>query len=212
MSQRRHKRGAIIVVVGASGVGKSYLVKQLGRVLKIPYFLESPVSNLPQSLRRGFLTQDHQKLIFIHLWYRNKQVTNTLQAAQWKSEGNAVVLDTCLIMNQMYAQLYLKGTHRSIIQKLLELDAKLLPKPDAIIFLKASQSHREKRRAKRGRDYEKTPKNQRGAVKMEKLLNRTLAKEKNVLVIERAAYDFHHSGDVQRVIKQLAACIPMADL
>lgn len=203
MQQRNTKKGAIIAIVGASGVGKSYLAKKLAKVVGASFLLEPSITQLPPELRNGFLTQDPQKILLIHLWFRNRQVQSICKALKLKAQGKIAILDTSLKMNQMYAQVYLKDTGKRIMEELLALDAELLAEPDVVIFLKASQSFWKTKRKHRGRAYEKSKENSRGVRRMETLLKRQFGKAKNTLVIHRDTYDFQRSQDVQKVIAKI---------
>jgi deoxyadenosine/deoxycytidine kinase len=148
------KEGKIIAVVGAAAVGKSTLVRNFSDNYNVQIILEGEEKDVPKYIWDNIASGEngHQTI----LWFHNKTTEDYLHAQKMKQEGHNVILDTFWLSNSFYHGTMLSNKEDlGNFRKLVELNGKILPKPDYIIFISASDELIEQRLKDRGREAEK---------------------------------------------------------
>lgn len=194
------RKGAIIGIIGASGVGKTFLAKRLAHVLHGTALLEKDWNDFPEKIRKIFITQ--KDIIQLHLWFREEMLKTHTQAELIKQKGNTAILDTFAAMNIMYARAYLKGDEQKEMIALLKKDIQKFPKPDYIIHLTASEKYRSTKVHDRGRVYEQSEGNQNANMRVKRDME-SFAEKRGIITIKRDNLDFKRKEDVEKIIKKL---------
>lgn len=107
----------------------------------LPKYLEDDIQNNANGLRRI-------------IWFRNAQVAHFLDAVDLSQQGENILLDTFWVDNQMYIDVLLADHDKEVAEHLSQIDAKLLPWPDVIIYLKNGKQNTEKFISLGGRSYD----------------------------------------------------------
>lgn len=198
----KRKKGMIIALVGASGVGKTFLTQKLASRLGGTAFIEPGWREMPRALQLSLTTQ--KKLLRLHVWFLKKSLKNSITARVIKKRGGIAVLDTFFLTNQFYADVFLKGDEQKLMKKLISVMDRVIPLPNIILLLKTQRDFLKKNIQKRGRVYEKNEKNQRGNTEVTKKIHAYFYKHnKNVIIIKRDGLDFCKTSDLRKVIKKL---------
>lgn len=144
-------KGKIIAVIGAPRSGKSFLVQKLAQRLEYRPFMEEEIA-LPKYLEDDI--QDNTNGLRRIIWFRNAQVSHFLDAVDLSEQGENILLDTFWVDNQMYIDVLLEGHDKEVAEQLSQIDARLLPWPDIIIYLKNGKQNTEKFISLGGRSYD----------------------------------------------------------
>lgn len=192
---------AVMGVIGAPGVGKSFLVKELGKHLHTETILEK-VEEIPERIIENF-KRDIRQMETI-LWFRNKCISNMERAIRLKEEGKMVVMDTCLISNELHITTMTSGFEREILLQQADFDRKYLPRPDVIVFLDASEEKIREFTLKRGRDFDTTERFVQRNLLIRKAHQDYYQKnKKSVLYVNRNNMDFKKIKDVKIILNQI---------
>lgn len=144
-------KGKIIAVIGAPRSGKSFLVQKLAQRLGYRPFMEEGVG-LPKYLEKDI--QNNTNGLRRIVWFRNAQVTHFLDAVDLTHQGENILLDTFWVDNQMYIDVLLEGNDKKVAERLSQIDARLLPWPDVIVYLKNGKENTERFVSLGGRSYD----------------------------------------------------------
>lgn len=144
-------KGKIIAVIGAPRSGKSFLVQKLARHLGYRPFMEEEVA-LPEYLEDDI--QNNTNGLRRIIWFRNAQVSHFLDAVVLSEQGENILLDTFWVDNQMYIDVLLADHDKEVAEQLSRIDARLLPWPDVIIYLKNGKQNTQKFISLGGRSYD----------------------------------------------------------
>lgn len=191
----------IIAVIGAPGVGKSFLVQKLIKKLNASSILEE-AEKLPERILENFRKDiRHMETI---LWFRNKCIDDIKKAQELKKKGKTVVMDTCLLSNELHITTLTMGFERQILLKQAKEDRKFIPQPDVLVCLDASESKIKELTMKRGRDFDTTEKFLKRNFSIRKAHSDYYKKSKNKIVyINRDNLDFSNDRDLQKVIDKI---------
>lgn len=126
----------IISVIGAPGVGKSFLVEKLAKKLGAILISEEG-KGLPKRILENFRENIRQMETII--WFRNKLIKEMEKAIELKKQGKLIILDTCLVSNELHITTMTSGFEQEILLKQAKFDREYMPQPDIIIFLDASE-------------------------------------------------------------------------
>ncbi|OGY85346.1 MAG: hypothetical protein A3F54_02955 [Candidatus Kerfeldbacteria bacterium RIFCSPHIGHO2_12_FULL_48_17] len=205
--------GKSIAIVGASGVGKSYLALKLhelvgGKTYVLPgkafpgkAFLEPEWHELPEYVQHAFSTQTN--LLEAHRWFRNQAVAQMMEAENIKKSGSLAILDTFLQTNIFFAQVFLKGEEKKTMLRILRKDLKRLAWPDAIIYLKAEKNFAEEKRRQRGDRHEVSEANKKGNARVAKKIGAFFSTRTDVVTIDRTDLDFDDSKTLMNIAKKI---------
>ena len=138
------------------------------------------------------------------IWFRNKLIEDMKKSLELKKQGNLVVMDTCLISNELHITTMTSGFEQEILLKQAQFDREYMPQPDVIIFLDASEETIRKFTKKRGRDYDTNKKFIQRNLSIKKAHDDYFNKNKESLIyINRDNFDFEKEEDLQKVIDKI---------
>jgi deoxyguanosine kinase len=144
--------GRLVAVEGPIGVGKTTLAQRLGAVLDAVVVLEVVEENpflqtFYQDIRgRAFQTQ----LFFLLSRHRQQQ-----RIVPRLAGDGSVVVDYMFAKDRLFAGLTLDAAELALYENVYELIAPLVPRPDAVVYLRASVETLMRRIASRGRAFER---------------------------------------------------------
>ena len=191
----------IIAVIGAPGVGKTFLVKKLARYLNAKTILED-VEEIPNKIIENF-KKDIGQMETI-LWFRNKCIKDIERALRLKSQRKIVVMDTYLISNELHITTMTSGFEQEILLEQADFDRKYIPKPDIIIFLDASEDSMRKFIIKRGRDFDTNEKFLQRNFSIRKSHGEYYNKNKDSLIyINRDKMNFEKKKDIEKIAEKI---------
>ena len=189
----------IISVIGAPGVGKSFLVERLANKLNGVSILEEG-RGIPDRIIENFKNESRQMETII--WFRNKLREDIKKALDLKKQGKIVIMDTWLVSNELHITTMTSGFEQEILLNQAQFDRKFMPQPDVMIFLDASEETIRKLTEKRGRDYDTNEKFIQRNLSIKKAHENYYNQNKGSLVyINRDNLDFEKEEDLQRVIE-----------
>ncbi len=191
----------IIAVIGAPGVGKTFLVKKLAHYLKAETILEN-VDEMPTQIIENF--KENIRQMETILWFRNKCIKDIEEALKLKSQGKIVVMDTYLISNELHITTMTAGFEQEILLEQAHFDRKYIPKPDVVLFLDASESKIKELTLQRGRDFDTTEKFIQRNLSIRKAHQDYYHKNKNSLIyINRDTMDFENLEDIKHIVDEI---------
>lgn len=147
-------KGEIIAVVGAPASGKSSLIRSLKKNHKLEVFMEGEEKDFPGFVKNNIRQNINglQTIIFFH----NHSIKQYVKALELRDKGKTVLLDAFWFCNFFYVNVILKNKNEKLmINKLIYLTSRILPGPDIILYLQASDKIIKSRLTSRGRKFEK---------------------------------------------------------
>ena len=191
----------IISIIGAPGVGKSFLVFKLAEYLKAVPILEVE-KEIPDKIINNLKNNTEQ--IETLLWFRNKFIEDIEQAILLKQKEKVVVMDGCLITNELHITTMTSGFEQYILLEQARLDKKYIPNPDIVIFLDASEKTIKGLTFKRGRDFDVSESFIQRNLSIRKTHQEYYKKNKNLLIyVNRDNLDFEKEDDLLKVIDKI---------
>lgn len=191
----------IIAVIGSPGVGKSFLVGKLAKILEaIPILEES--RGIHENILENFRKNNNQ--VQTLLWFRNKCIDDLKLALNLKREGKSVVMDTYLTSNHLHITTLVSGFEQEILLKQAELDQEFIPKPDLVIFLDASEEKIRELTIRRGRDFDTNEEFIQRNLSIRKAHLDYYNSNKNLLIyINRDEFNFENEEDLKKIISKI---------
>ena len=148
-------QGKIIAISGGPRTGKSTLVKFLSEKLDATPFFEGEEKDFPPRVLEDI--KSGNRVLELILWFRNKLVKEYMQALELKKKGKIVILDTFWATNDVYVDEWVSDEfEKDSLMELAKLDYELLPWPDLVIALNASNESIRDFAIKGGRTFEQT--------------------------------------------------------
>lgn len=195
----------IIAIIGAPRSGKSFLVKKLAEKLNYKVILEGESGEFPNFIKDDIRNKTNG--IRRVLWFRNKQLTNFLNAIDLQKQGQGSVLDTFWIDYQMYVDMLLEGEDKEVVDDLIRIDRKNNSWPDVIIYLKNTEEGTKKFIELDNRDFDKADGFYESQIatlqkKYEDILSLAPSSVK-LITIERGNLDFEKEEDLNTVIEKI---------
>lgn len=189
---------AVISIVGTSGVGKSFLIRQLSAYTSSPAFLEGEEGTIPKEILEN-VTNKNRPLpnweFFINL-YRN----NLEKARKISDLGIDCFVDGALMSIEaikLYeGENYLKEKEK-MIKEVEHLNS------DVILLVIASDELIKKNIEKRGRGSEQSKEILERALKIQVFLKKLKNNYKNVIEIDRTKMDFQREEDIKLVLDKI---------
>lgn len=195
----------IISIIGAPGVGKSFLSEKLAKQLDAKIILESD-QELPDRIIESL--KKNIRPVETILWFRNKFIENIEQANLLKQKGEIVVMDGCLITNELHITTMTSGFKQEILLEQAGFDRKYIPNPDIIIFLDASEEKIKELILMRGRDFDTNESFIRRNLSIRRAHQEYYEKNKNSLIyINRDNLDFVKEDDLLKVVEKIEASV-----
>ncbi|HCC06069.1 TPA: hypothetical protein DEP94_01765 [Candidatus Nomurabacteria bacterium] len=196
----------IIAIIGAPRSGKTFLVQKLAEKLNYDIILEGANGEFPTFIKDDIKNKTNG--IRRTLWFRNKQLTNFLNAVDLQKQGQGSVLDTFWIDYQMYVDMLLDGEDKEIINDLVLIDRRNNAWPDIIIYLKNTEEGTKKFiEIADDRDFDKDGDFYESQIaplqkKYEEIINLAPPSVK-LITIERSTLDFEKEEDLNTIIEKI---------
>jgi deoxyadenosine/deoxycytidine kinase len=192
--------GKIIAIIGAPGSGKSFLVHKLAEKLHALAFMEGEVPDFPPEI----FTKLKENIcdLEVFLWFRHKLIKEMVEAKKVAHLGKVILLDTFWKCSECYLDLIEDLEERKEASRLLEEDARIIPLPDKIILLKASEEKLREFMQQRGRSFENEETLQVNLFlqqEYERIF--TLDRFSNLIIIDRDNLDFEKEEDLMEIIE-----------
>ncbi|MBN1585311.1 deoxynucleoside kinase [Candidatus Uhrbacteria bacterium] len=149
----RKQEGRIIAVVGSIGSGKSFLVRGLEGGYRIKAFYEGETGDFPDFLKDNLANGSNY--LQTELYFLNQNIRHYVRAVSLKREGHDVVLDTYWMTIGFFLGSVLTDPNEfRLMTDMIASVSEMLPPPDDIVFLDASDRLLAERIARRGRSFE----------------------------------------------------------
>ena len=178
----------VISIIGTSGVGKSFLVKQLAAIESLPAFFEGEEGTIPKEILENVFSQENSnKRYEWFLQHYNKILSN---ARRVSDNG----LDCYTDCSELLARAILSAE---------KAEMKLnLPKSDKTIILTASKEKLQKLINLRARNSENNEQAIIRSLGIQKHLIE-LAKKESLTTIDRSKLDFTKEEDLKKILKEI---------
>jgi len=189
---------AVISVIGTSGIGTTFLVRQLASHECSPAFLEGEEGTIPEEIFRSvFNNEPPQKRCS---WYVNKYIKNFEKAIKISKMGIDCFVDGAPIT--VYANIFLESDeYKKDLMKIAKKVDKF--KFDKIILLTINKDKLKELIRKRGRKEEDIDKTVARSLRLQKELIKLAQKRDNVITIDRSDLDFIREEDVELILNKL---------
>jgi len=189
---------AVIAIVGTSGVGKSFLVKQLASLENAPAFLEGEEGVIPEE-------------VFAEVWEKKNPVKNwnwfiarnRIQLERARKISNAGI-DCFIDCTPEIFEAYLVDEHKDqhpALLKLIESVSHL--KSDKVILLTASEKKLRELIRQRNRKVEELDKTIDRSLRIQDAFLRIAERKKDFIVIDRTNLDFTKDEDLRAVCDKI---------
>lgn len=190
---------AVISIVGTSGVGKSFLVKQLASYDCSPAFFEGEEGTIPKEIFKDIFGK--KEPLKRWKWFLNRYSTTMKRARKISDVGLNCYVDS---EGHLVSYAILPTEPKDIQNKLEKL---ILPfknmQPDKILVLSATKETLLKFFKARARSSEQRGEAIKRAMKLQEELIRLAKKQKLTVVIERDDLDFSKEEDIKLVVDLL---------
>ncbi len=187
---------AVISIVGTSGVGKSFLVKQLAAMECLPAFFEGEEGVIPEIVLKNIFAGNSPLKRWRWFIERNKK---RLQLARKISDcGIDCYVDGAVMTSEAILADEQRKHHPELL-KIIEGITHL--KSDLLVLLIASEKKLREFIAVRGRRSEATNKAIARALRIQNEFIRLAKKEKDVIIIDRSKLDFNKEKDLKHVLE-----------
>ncbi len=158
-------KGILIAAMGLPSVGKSSVIKELGKLLGCKTFLEPEESYWGQAIRDRDKNLNHKSNYFTgNMFFRSMRVPYFFEAERKTESGELVLFDT---FYDKLTHLYLddrdnfdwlfdySNDYFDCLRRIAKLDYETLPDADYIIFIDIEEDDWKKFLLRRGRDLDK---------------------------------------------------------
>ena len=140
-----------IAVEGPIGVGKTSLVTMLSKRMRSTRILE----DLDNPFLAEFYQEKRGAAFRLELFFLLSRFDQQRKLTQRDLFSDLVLADYTFAKSRIFAYLTLEDSELMIYNKLYDLLAPEVPKPDLVIYLQANQDTLVRRIRKRGKEYEK---------------------------------------------------------
>jgi len=142
-----------IAIEGVIGVGKTTLARLIHKAfqadLLMEVFEENPFLSDFYADRQRYAFQTQIFFLLSRYHQQNNTIPQTLQA------GNSIISDYTFDKDSLFARINLKGDELDMYYKVHEALAEKIPKPNLVVYLRASTEVLMQRIAHRDRSYER---------------------------------------------------------
>lgn len=191
----------IIAIIGAPGVGKTFLAQKLAEQQNAIPILEKE-KEIPSIIIQNL--KNNSNPVQTILWFRNKCIKDLQQALQLKQQGKHVIMDTCLVSNELHITTMTSGANQKILLEQAERDRQLLPHPDIIILLDASAETIRKFTLQRARDFDTNEQFLKRNLSIQKAHLQYYEKNKEkIIYINRDNLDFNNRADLLKIVNKI---------
>lgn len=187
----------VISIVGTSGVGKSFLTKQLASLTSCPAFFEGEEGTISKKILKQVVSNSNP----VERWkFFMKRYSENLSNARKISESGIDCFVDGGIITAYSILAYEDKKYRKELEEIIDKYKHL--ESDIIILLVASEEYLKKAICSRNRTDEQNNVVLQRAMKIQKKFLR-LAKKYNVVIIERTNLDFKKESDFQKIVKKI---------
>ncbi len=150
------KKNYLIGIAGNIGVGKTTLTRNLGERLKWQPYFESVIDNPYLNDFYGDMRRWSFNLQIYFLAHRFRAQKEIFDLGQSAIQDRTIYEDVEIFAKSLYEQGYMNDRDYQTYRELFKDMAYFIPKPDLIIYLKASLKTLLLRIKSRGRDFEQS--------------------------------------------------------
>jgi len=189
---------AVISIVGTSGVGKSFLVKQLASMECLPAFFEGEEGTIPaEVLADVFSGRDPCDR---WRWFHERYVLTLERAREISDGGIDCYVDGAVMTEEAILSDEDKKHHAALMNMINEI---VHLRSDKTILLTADETTLKKMILARGRESEDLDKTLARAIRIQDEFIRLSKGEKNVIVIDRSNLDFRKEKDLRSGLSKI---------
>lgn len=188
---------SVISIVGAAGVGKSMLVKQLAGLHRSPAFFEGEEGVFAPEVIKNLLEGD---ILSREQWFNKQYAAALTHGHKISSLGMDAYLDGGELTAEAYAR-FEPEPYRT--QLLIELDQYRNIRSDVTVVLTAEPEIIQKFMAMRNRSSEQDPRVFEKAVQIQEVYIELGEKYPHALIIDRTELDFHTHSHLQLIAKKI---------
>jgi deoxyadenosine/deoxycytidine kinase len=192
----------LVSVVGTSGVGKSFLVKQLAALDCAPAFFEGEAGVFPDWILASVVSGEDP--VRRWQWFMDRYRTNLERARVVSDAGLLCFVDGAVLSAEAILPWEPAAIHDDL-QRMI--DAMQHCPSDVTIVLTASEAYLRERIAARGRSDEQQEVVVQRALAVQAKLQGLAVGRHNVIVIDRTALDFSRSADLAMVDERIQALL-----
>jgi deoxyadenosine/deoxycytidine kinase len=200
----------LVSVAGNIGVGKTTLTQLLGERLGWRTFYEQVIDNpyLPDFYADMRRWSFHLQIYFFT--HRFRMFQEMLAADTSCVQDRTIYEDLEIFARTLHRQGYLDERDFANYRRLFETMIPFLPKPELVIYLRASPEFLLERIRARGRDFERgiTLEYLRGLHAAYEDWVERASSSLSFLTIEAETFDIHRPEDVERVLSAVRRCCP----
>lgn len=182
---------AVISIVGTSGVGKSFLIKQLASLNCLPAFFEGEEGTISKDIFKSIFTNSDPTERF--RYFMNRYSENLIRAHAISKLGFDVFVDGSVMTAyaiMKYEELKCHDSLKKIIDPSNKYEA------DLIVLITSSPEKIKEQIIARARQHEDIERALERALKIQDNLLDLAKKRKNVLIINREKLDFQNEKDL----------------
>lgn len=189
---------AVISVVGTSGVGKSFLVKQLSSATCSPAFFEGEEGTIPKEVLKSIFSGESP----VKRWkfFLDRYEKNLETAFKISKLGHDAYVDGAIISAEAILE-YEKEEYKPKLLKMIDSLKRL--ESDIIVLLTADRKKIEEFISKRSRKSESSEEAIKRATSIQDSFIRLAKKRKNVLLVDRTSMDFTKNKDIQKLLERI---------
>lgn len=188
----------VISVIGTSGSGTTFLVKQLASYYNSPAFFEGEEGTIPKDVFENvFSGEDPRKRCE---WYVNLYDKNYRKAFQISKLG----VDCFVDGGPITAHANILFDDEKYLSDLKKMVSRLdIYKSDKIILIKINESKLNENILKRARDDEPIRETIDRSLKLQEKLLELAKKEENVVIVDRSNLDFTKIDDLKVILEKI---------
>lgn len=195
--------GKIVSIIGPARCGKSYLTKKLAEHYNAPAYFEGEEPEFPSEIVED-LSKNIRPLERF-MYFHNRTTFNMLHAIDDARSNRYVFLDTCWLTNPPWLDVYdATPLEKQLLQEICDIDAKLMPWPDIIVYLTADVATSKRLMANSGREFDRYfEKAMRDSKQMFAEYMRTFEKKVPLIEFDRTGTEFDRPEDLERLTEQI---------
>lgn len=185
---------AVISVVGTSGVGKSFLVKQLASLECMPGFFEGEEGVIPHEILQSvFSRKDPVKRC---KWFFERYKRTLTRARKISDAGLDAYVDGAPVTVEAIMSDEDDKDHKQLLE---EIEGIIQLKSDVVVLLTASHDALKELITNRGRTSEQHEAAVNRALRIQNEFLRLTNGEKNVIILDRSKYNFAEEKNLHEI-------------
>ena len=189
---------AVISIVGTSGVGKSFLVKQLASMECMPAFFEGEEGVIPHDILQSVFSKKDPAKRF--QWFGDRYKRTFSRAREVSNAGLDAYVDGAPVTVEA---IMADEDDTSHIELLKHLEEMTHLQSDIVVLLIANENALKELIKDRGRGSEQHLAAVRRAVKIQDEFLRLTKNDKNVIIVDRTKFNFADEKDLKKVLAMI---------